>query len=77
MDVNKMLIEDRAKMMELADQIDDQHVNQCVNQCVNQSVDDTASQAPNHHQLFELSDNTASLDNSKSLDTIKQLMQNS
>jgi len=57
MDVNKMLIEDRAKMLEMPDQMVDQS--------------DENSQAPNHHQLFELSDN------SKSLDTIKLLIQNS
>ena len=63
MDVNKMLMEERAKMMELSEQLADQS--------------DENSQAPNHHQLFALSDNTSALDNSASLDTIKQLIHNS
>jgi hypothetical protein len=58
MDVNKMLMEDRAKMMEMSDQM------------IDPQVDDENSQAPNHHQLFELSDNT------ESLDTIKSLIRN-
>ena len=58
MDVNKMLMEDRAKMMEMSDQM------------IDPQVDDANSQPPNHHQLFELSDNT------ESLDTIKSLIRN-